>query len=182
VGRDFFVAGDGFWQVHPAAADSLAEAVREALVGVDLDGGSAWDLYGGVGLFTEVLAAAVGPSGSVVTVEGDRRASALAERNMAEHPEVSVVLGSVERVIGQLPAAVDAVVLDPPRAGAGPALCNEIAARNPSVIVYVACDPAALGRDTAALMAAGYRLDTVRAFDCFPQTHHVECVARFVPS
>lgn len=182
VGRDFTVAADGFWQVHPAAADTLAGAVREALAGVDLDGGSAWDLYGGVGLFSEVLGAAVGPAGAVITVEGDRTASGLAEANLAGRPQVSVVLGAVETCIDDLPDAVDAVVLDPPRAGAGPALCGKIAARRPAVIVYVACDPAALGRDTAALLAAGYRLDTLRAFDCFPQTHHIECVARFVPA
>ena len=77
VGRDFSVAADGFWQVHPAAADTLAGAVAEALDGVDLVGGSAWDLYGGVGLFTEVLAEVVGATGSVISVEGDRTASAL---------------------------------------------------------------------------------------------------------
>jgi len=182
LGREFSVAADGFWQVHQAAANTLAEAVEQALSGADLRGGSGWDLYGGVGLFAAVLAGLVGPDGSVVTVEGDRIASALAESNLASQTQVSAVLGSVEKVIHDLPATVDSVVLDPPRAGAGPALCEQIAARRPSVIVYVACDPAALGRDTAALMAAGYRLDTLRAFDCFPQTHHVECVARFLPS
>lgn len=182
VDREFSVSADGFWQVHPAAADTLAAAVAEALDGVARQSGTGWDLYGGVGLFAEVLAEMVGPSGSVVTVEGDRTASALAGSNMANRPQVTVVSGSVEQAVEDLPTNVDAVVLDPPRAGAGPALCEQIAARAPSVIVYVACDPAALARDTAALMAAGYRLDTLRAFDCFPQTHHVECVARFLPS
>jgi tRNA/tmRNA/rRNA uracil-C5-methylase (TrmA/RlmC/RlmD family) len=181
VGRDFSVAADGFWQVHPAAADTLADAVAGALQGVDLVGSSAWDLYGGVGLFTDVLAEVVGSTGTVISVEGDRTASALAARNLADLPQVSVVLGAVENAINDLAATVDAVVLDPPRAGAGPTLCAEIAARAPAVIVYVACDPAALGRDTAALMAAGYRLDALRSFDCFPQTHHIECVARFLP-
>ncbi len=182
VGRDFSVAADGFWQVHPAAADTLAGAVAAALVGVDLGGGSAWDLYGGVGLFTQVLADVVGIDGTVISVEGDRTASSLAVANMAALPQVSVVLGAVENAIDDLPETVDAVVLDPPRAGAGPALCGQIASRAPSVIVYVACDPAALGRDTAALMSAGYRLDSLRSFDCFPQTHHIECVARFLPT
>jgi tRNA/tmRNA/rRNA uracil-C5-methylase (TrmA/RlmC/RlmD family) len=75
-----------------------------------------------------------------------------------------------------------AVVLDPPRSGAGPDVCTALARRAPSSIVYVACDPAALGRDTAALQAAGYRLTGLRAFDAFPQTHHVECVAVFTPA
>ncbi len=182
LGREFEVAADGFWQVHPAAADALAGAVGQALDGIELTGRDSWDLYSGVGLFTEVLARAVGPSGSVVAVEGDRRACVLAEANMASSPQVSIELGSVESVVPGLAPAVDAVVLDPPRAGAGPELCAAIAARNPAVIVYVACDPAALARDTAALTDAGYRLASLRAFDAFPQTHHVECVAAFRPA
>ena len=63
-----------------------------------------------------------------------------------------------------------------------PDVCREIAVRAPRAIIYVACDPAALARDTATLRDAGYRLDALRAFDAFPQTHHVECVARFVPA
>lgn len=182
VGRRFSVAGDGFWQVHPAAAQTLADAVREALSGSDLTGGSGWDLYGGVGLFAEVLAAAVGAGGEVITVEGDRAASELSAQNLTHRPWVRAVHSSVEAAVADLPLRVDAVVLDPPRSGAGPALCAAIAAHHPAVVVYVACDPAALGRDTGALQAAGYRLAGLRAFDCFPQTHHVECVARYLPA
>lgn len=180
AGRDFAVAADGFWQPHVHAADVLADAVAGALAGMDLTGSSAWDLYGGVGLFAQVLCEAVGPTGSVISVESDERAAELAERNLAGQAQAIVRTGKVEHVIADLAEAVDVVVLDPPRTGAGPALCAAIAARRPAVVVYVACDPAALGRDTAALAAAGYRLDTLRAFDAFPQTHHVECVARYL--
>lgn len=181
AGRDFAVAADGFWQPHVDAADVLAGAAAEALGGLDLTGRSAWDLYGGVGLFAQVLCEAVGQTGGVLCVESDDRAGELAVQNLAAHPQAAVRLGKVEHVIADLEDTVDVVVLDPPRTGAGPSLCAAIAARRPSVIVYVACDPAALGRDTAALAAAGYRLDTLRAFDAFPQTHHVECVARYLP-
>ncbi len=181
AGRDFVVAADGFWQPHLAAADVLAGAVRDALVGVEVTGRVGWDLYGGVGLFAEVLALAVGDGGTVVCVESDERAAALAVDNLARHPGAAVRRGVVERVLPDLEVEPAAVVLDPPRSGAGPAVCAALAARRPDVIVYVACDPAALGRDTAALLAGGYRLDSLRAFDTFPQTHHVECVARFVP-
>ena len=180
VGRDFSVAADGFWQPHVDAAEVLAGAVQQALDGFELTGRRAWDLYGGVGLFAEVLCRAVGPDGSVISVESDERASELAAANLAVHPQASVLVGKVEYVLEQLEPAVDVVLLDPPRTGAGPALCAAIAAREPSVIVYVACDPAALARDTAALAAAGYRLDTLRAFDAFPQTQHIECVARYL--
>jgi tRNA/tmRNA/rRNA uracil-C5-methylase (TrmA/RlmC/RlmD family) len=181
LGRDFSVAADGFWQAHVDAADVLAGAVGEAISGDDLTGRSAWDLYGGVGLFAEVLCRAVGPDGSVVSVESDVRAAELAVGNLSPHPQAGVRVGKVEHVLTDLPDAVDVVVLDPPRSGAGPALCAQIADRHPSVIVYVACDPAALARDAAALARAGYRLDRLEAFDAFPQTHHVECVARFRP-
>ena len=81
-----------------------------------------------------------------------------------------------------MPTSADVVVLDPPRTGAGRGVCAAVAALRPRVVVYVACDPAALARDTAYLADLGYRLDGLRAFDAFPMTHHVECVARFVPA
>ncbi len=182
VDREFAVAADGFWQPHLAAADVLAGAVREALDPLDLTGRTGWDLYGGVGLFAEVLARAVGETGTVVCVEADERAAALASDNLAGHRGATVRAGAVERVLANLDPAVDAVVLDPPRSGAGTGVCATLAGCRPAVVVYVACDPAALARDAAALMAGGYRLDALRAFDTFPQTHHVECVARFVPA
>ncbi|MET0864886.1 MAG: TRAM domain-containing protein [Nakamurella sp.] len=182
IGRDFTVAADGFWQPHVAAAEVLADAVAAALGELDLTDRTGWDLYGGVGLFAEVLSRAVGPNGTVISVESDQRASELAALNLAAHPQATVRAGKVEHVLADLDPVVDVVVLDPPRTGAGPALCAAIAACRPTVIVYVACDPAALGRDTAALAEAGYRLDTLRAFDAFPQTQHIECVARFLRS
>jgi tRNA/tmRNA/rRNA uracil-C5-methylase (TrmA/RlmC/RlmD family) len=189
VGRDFSVAGDGFWQVHPAAAEILAGAVDDGVAPFLGPGDSAWDLYGGVGLFAAVLASRVGPSGSVLTVEADRTASALAATNLADLPQVQVIADRVDAALAGpallLPAMhrpVDAIVLDPPRSGAGPDLCAALAGRRPGVIVYVACDPAALGRDAASLGSAGYTLTGLRAFDAFPQTHHVECVAVFTPA
>ncbi|HEY5882496.1 MAG TPA: TRAM domain-containing protein [Nakamurella sp.] len=182
AGRDFAVAADGFWQPHEAAADVLADAVGDALDGLDLAGRTGWDLYGGVGLFAEVLARAVGEAGTVVCVESDARAAALAVDNLARHPGAVVRTGDVADVLPGLDPDVAAVVLDPPRSGAGPGVSAALAELGPDVIVYVACDPAALARDTAVLLAGGYRLDSLRAFDTFPQTHHMECVARFVPA
>jgi tRNA/tmRNA/rRNA uracil-C5-methylase (TrmA/RlmC/RlmD family) len=180
----FRVAVTGFWQVHPAAAATLAGAVHE-LAGAR-PGETALDLYSGVGLFTSVLAAAVGEQGSVLSVESDGQAVRDAKRNLHEHPQVRIERGRTEtvldhlRVSGQVERA-DVVVLDPPRSGAGRAVVDQLAGLQPRVVVYVACDPAALGRDTGLLAERGYRLDAVRAFDLFPMTQHVECVARFVP-
>jgi len=178
-GRAFRVRAAGFWQAHEHAGETLAGAVSEMLGDVALGGGGAWDLYGGVGLFAAVLAEYVGPSGSVVTVESDRVASRLASVNLTDLPQVRAVAARVDAFLRGAAGSVDAVVLDPPRSGAGRGVCRAVAARTPRIVIYVACDPAALARDTAALGDAGYRLTSLRAFDAFPHTHHVECVASF---
>jgi tRNA/tmRNA/rRNA uracil-C5-methylase (TrmA/RlmC/RlmD family) len=168
---------DGFWQVHPAAADTFATVVREwAAAPV---GGRAWDLYGGVGLFAAVLAEQVGATGSVLLVESARAAVADAEANLADLPQVRCVADRVERIVVRSPGddLPDVVVLDPPRRGAGRVVVDAIAGRRPARVVYVACDPAALARDVATFAGHGYRLAELRAFDAFPMTHHVECVA-----
>ena len=182
--ESFRVAASGFWQVHPAAASTLAAAVHD-LAGART-GDTALDLYAGGGLFSSVLAAAVGPDGAVLSVESDGQAVRDARRNLHDHGQVRIERGRTEtvldhlRVSGQVDRA-DVVVLDPPRSGAGRAVVDQLVGLQPRVVVYVACDPAALGRDTGLLAERGYRLDALRAFDLFPMTQHVECVARFVP-
>lgn len=180
--RIFRVAAAGFWQAHRDAARVLSDAVAAALADHDLTGRDTWDLYGGVGLFAAVLAERVGAGGTVVSVESDPAASEWAARNLADLPQARAVAERAERFLAAAPDHVDAVVLDPPRSGAGRAVCQAIADRGPGVMVYVACDPAALARDTAALLGAGYHLGSLRAFDAFPQTHHIECVAVFSPA
>lgn len=177
-GRDFRVAGDGFWQVHPEAPRVLVETVLEQLA--PRPGERALDLYAGVGLFSVFLAEAVGRSGGVVSVEGDRRASELAGENLAAYPHATVRPGRVDRVLaGGVGSGrpIDLVVLDPPREGAKRKVVEAIAGLGPRAVAYVACDPAALARDLAWFRDAGYGLADLRAFDLFPMTHHVECVA-----
>ncbi|MBS4754364.1 class I SAM-dependent RNA methyltransferase [Nocardioides sp. zg-ZUI104] len=177
-GHTFQVAAGGFWQVHPGAPEALVGAVLEALA--PQPGESVLDLYAGVGLFTRFLADAVGPDGRVASVEGDPAASRLAAVNC---PEVTVRPGDVGEVLAGGPAGlgsewdtVDLVVLDPPRVGAKRAVVEQVVARAPRAVAYVACDPAALARDVAIFAEHGYRLVSLRAFDLFPMTHHVECV------
>lgn len=180
AGRRWRVSGSGFWQVHPGAADALVEAVLAGLA--PEPGESALDLYAGVGLFAGALASRLAPGGGVVAVEADRTAAADAAYNLRDLPSVQVQAATVRaalRRLGNRP--VDVVVLDPPRGGAGPALCRQLAGLRPRAMAYVACDPASLARDVAALAAVGYRLADLRAFDLFPMTAHVECVAVLVP-
>ncbi len=176
AGRTFEVLSTGFWQGHTGAGDVYADAVGRFAAAPE--GGTAWDLYGGAGLFTSVLAAQVGPTGTVVGVESSKLASADGAAALADLPQVQLVTGAVETVLADLPRP-DVVVLDPPRSGAGRAVLDGIAAAAPSRVVYVACDPAALGRDVALLAERGYSMTALRAFDAFPMTHHVECVALF---
>ena len=177
LGHSFQVAGDGFWQVHPEAPRLLVETVLAMLA--PQPGERALDLYSGVGLFSSVLAEAVGSSGHVTSVEGDRAASRWATQNLQGFDHVTVTSAPVERSIaGQ---SADIVVLDPPRAGAKRRVVEAIAALEPRAVAYVACDPAALARDVAYFAESGYAMRGLRAFDLFPMTHHVECVALLTP-
>jgi tRNA/tmRNA/rRNA uracil-C5-methylase (TrmA/RlmC/RlmD family) len=120
-------------------------------------------------------------------VEADEAACAAAEANLAGLPQAEVWQGEVDAegltgLVAELGAGPDVVVLDPPRAGAGPAVSRALAALGARAVVYVACDPAALARDLAAFGSQGYRLAALRAFDAFPMTAHVECVALLEPS
>jgi tRNA/tmRNA/rRNA uracil-C5-methylase (TrmA/RlmC/RlmD family) len=178
AGRDWRVSAGAFWQVHPATAQTLTDAVLATLE--PRPGDVALDLYCGVGLFTGVLAEAVGPGGTVVGVEIDDGAVRDARHNLREWPWARVHKGDVAAVLarGGLPAARLAVA-DPPRSGLAREIIDYLSAVQNGVgrFAYVSCDPATMARDIGLLAARGWSLDSLRAFDAFPMTHHVECVA-----
>lgn len=180
VGRVWRVTGDGFWQVHPGAADTLVDAVRDLLA--PRPGERLVDLYAGVGLFAGALADDLGPSGGVDAVEASEGAVRDARRNLHRQPWVRLHEERVERWLrqGAVPQA-DLVVLDPPRTGAGREVVEGIVARRPRAVAYVACDPAALARDVGTFRGSGWGLRALRVLDAFPLTHHVECVALLEP-
>jgi tRNA/tmRNA/rRNA uracil-C5-methylase (TrmA/RlmC/RlmD family) len=172
AGRTFEVDATGFWQVHPHAADAFAGALLD-MVRVR-PGERVLDLYAGAGLFTGLLADAVGARGEVVGVEMSPQAVADAEANLADLPQARVVRA---RITPEAVSEADVVVLDPPRSGAGRDVMAAVAARARRVVGYVACDPATLARDLRVAVDGGWRLAGLRAFDAFPMTQHVECVA-----
>jgi len=176
---EFEVNADGFWQPHVEAPRTLVDCVLEMLR--PQAGESVVDLYAGVGLFAAFLAEAVGPEGSVVAVEGDRTASRHSKANLAAYPWARSVQGRVDRVLSRGVGPAGLVVLDPPRVGAKRQVVRAIAALRPRAVAYVACDPAALARDIGYFAEQGYELAHLRAFDLFPMTHHIECVALIVP-
>jgi tRNA/tmRNA/rRNA uracil-C5-methylase (TrmA/RlmC/RlmD family) len=170
------VAAAGFWQVHREAPAALTAAVLDALG--DVQGATVLDLFSGAGLFTLPIADAVGEDGAVVDVEGDARAVRDARRNAHDRENVELLEGDVAQVLAVNEGApADAVVLDPPRVGAGRDVVRSIGALDVRRVVYVACDPAALARDVAYLAEEGFALDDVQGYDLFPMTHHVEAVA-----
>ena len=179
AGRRWRVPVGGFWQVHPAAADALVTAVLDLLE--PAPGEVAWDLYGGSGLFAAAVAGRTG--GRVTVVESGAPGVAAARANLADLAGIEVVEARVEVALARrrITGPVDVVVLDPPRTGAGMRVVDGIVAAGPRAVAYVACDPAAMARDVAGFRSAGWRLAALRAFDCFPMTQHVECVALMVP-
>ena len=182
-----------FFQINHALLESLVrEGLRdlteetagggasETLGGVS--GETALDLYAGVGLFTLPLARRFK---RVVAVEGNPAASAYARRNLSDaglsnaRVETGAVGTWLAHNAGRLGSA-DFILLDPPRAGAEPEAVRAIIDLSPRRISYVSCDPATLARDLLAFTTAGYRLASVRAFDLFPQTHHVETIVHLL--
>ena len=164
-----------FFQSNRFLLEPLARAVTGL---VPRDGGRILDLYSGVGLFALPLSAR--EDAPVIAVEHagfsseDARANARRQRL-----RLNVIESDVAEALASLPREADErIVLDPPRTGAGPGVVDLVAARQPSCIVYVSCDPPTLGRDLARFAVHGYRPDSLQILDLFPNTFHLETVAR----
>lgn len=189
------VSAGGFWQIHRAAPSTMVGTMLTMLR--PQEGECALDLYAGAGLFTAALADAVGATGTVVSIEGSPVTHKDARSNFAPdgcsrtensaNTRIEVIRGDVARHLvdlktalefGEIPA-IDAVVLDPSREGANRTTLERLDALDPKRILYVACDPASLGRDTGILRELGWDMVQLRAFDMYPNTHHVESVALF---
>jgi len=186
AGIDWETSPHDFWQSHAALLPEVQEAISDS--GALRVGANWWDLYAGAGVFSHVLAEGVGVTGLVTSVEGNRAASVAARNRFAEltgHPraDVRVVNSSVESFVNHMRgsvAAPDGVFLDPPRSGAGIPVCETLLEIAPRWILYLACDPVALARDTRALCSGGvYELAYITAWDAFPMTHHFESLAVF---
>ena len=177
--KEYQVSAGSFWQSNICAPQVLVDAVRSF---ADVKSGDHLiDLYGGVGLFGLALLDLIGADGRIDHVEGSKLANADAHVNYGEAKNVHFHTGDVEKILPRFSSA-DVVILDPPREGAKKVVIESLVACSPRTIVYVACDPAALARDTALLRDANYTLIQLRAFDLFPMTHHIECVALFAPT
>lgn len=174
-GREWMLPVTAFWQAHRGAAALYSELVADRS-GLQ-PGMTAWDLYGGAGVFAAALAEQVGPDGQVLTVDTSRGASRAARNALADLPWVSVVTDSVRRALSTQSARPDVVVLDPPRTGAGREVIDALAATEVPRVIHIGCEAASFARDVGLYLGHGYSVEELRVFDSFPLTHHVECVA-----
>jgi tRNA/tmRNA/rRNA uracil-C5-methylase (TrmA/RlmC/RlmD family) len=184
VERSFRISSGGFWQVHCGAAELLASEVIELADGLEPEANNL-DLYGGVGLFSGALATKYGKKLNITTVESSKVATSDASANLVDLAKHKAVAAPVEgflrlQIKQGLQLAGATVILDPPRAGAGKTVVDQLVFLEPKKILYVACDPVSLARDLKALMGSGYRLEQIRSYDLFPHTHHFETIASLV--
>jgi tRNA/tmRNA/rRNA uracil-C5-methylase (TrmA/RlmC/RlmD family) len=182
LGRSFEVSAGVFWQVHPRAAALLTGSVLDGLA--PEPGECVVDLFAGAGLLTVALAHSVGPRGRVVGVERSRRACADAVRNAAGLRQVEIIRADIDAAtVARVVTGMDLVVLDPARQGAGTPVMRALASLDPPLrgMAYVSCDPASFARDLRIMLDAGWSIRSLRAFDLFPMTEHVELVSMLSP-
>lgn len=168
--RVFQITGSAFFQNNTAGAEMLVKLVAEAAT-IET-GDRVLDAYAGGGLFSATVTDA---ADEVVAIESDP----LALEDLLANTDVEVIEADVADGLAELPADWDVVIVDPPRVGLGPDVTGLLSELRPGVIASVSCDVASFARDAAALTSAGYVLDWVQPVDMFPQTPHIETVARF---
>jgi tRNA/tmRNA/rRNA uracil-C5-methylase (TrmA/RlmC/RlmD family) len=187
----FELLDQSFWQVHQQAPAVLSESLQRAVVAEFFDPEAPHlDLYSGVGLLGHALARLSATPLVLTAVESDESAVNFVAKNLADVAQVTPhaarvdtwLRDQVHKNAGQAerPWSRSTVILDPPRAGAKSEVIDALVALGVAQIVYVACDPVALGRDAGLLREAGYDLARIEAWDLFPHTHHMEAIATFV--
>ena len=177
-GRQWLLPVTAFWQAHRDAASTYSALVADWAE--PAPGMTAWDLYGGAGVFAHPLAEAVTGSGQVISVDTSRAGARAGRAALADLPQVRFVTDSVRKALPALVksaggAKAEVAVLDPPRAGAGREIIEQVA--GVPRVIHIGCEAAAFARDIGLYRRHGYTLERLQVFDAFPLTHHVECVA-----
>lgn len=171
AGHTFVIPPDAFFQVNTEMADRLVEAVRAALVGRV---GRLVDVHSGVGCFA-VLCADL--ADEIVAIERHPASVAAAVENAAGMDHITLLEADAEEGLAFVGPGIDAVIVDPPRAGLDKGTVRLLGELVPPTIVYVSCEPATLARDVRLLVGLGWSLESCRPVDMFPQTFHIESVA-----
>lgn len=173
---NYEASGSGFWQIHPKSLDVLSELIEKDIKKMSVE--SFLDLYSGVGVFSSVILK-IFPNASGFVIESDKEAAESAKKNLSQFKKVKILKQKVENWIFTTREKFDLIVLDPPRSGAGVKVMQSICKKAKQKIIYIACDPASLARDTAVAKENGWVLEKVEVYDFFPMTHHFESVAVF---
>jgi len=173
---NYEASGSGFWQIHPKSLDVLSELIEKDIKKMSIE--SFLDLYSGVGVFSSVILK-IFPNASGFVIESDKEAAESAKKNLSQFKKVKILKQKVENWIFTTREKFDLIVLDPPRSGAGVKVMQSICKKAKQKIIYIACDPASLARDTAVAKENGWVLEKVEVYDLFPMTHHFESVAVF---
>jgi tRNA/tmRNA/rRNA uracil-C5-methylase (TrmA/RlmC/RlmD family) len=166
----------GFWQSHTKAAEKLCALLLEKTQ----INHSCLDLYAGVAVFGKLLLQNEKIK-TLISVELDKKASECAVENLSDFSSAKAVQADADKFIFQSQQTFDLIVLDPPRSGLGQKSSEKLALMAKKQIIYIACDPASLARDTKVLTSMGWRLSQLDLVDAFPQSHHLETVAVFAP-
>lgn len=174
LGSKFLHPLGSFWQSHAQMATKLGSLMLDK---VDYEE-TVLDLFAGVGVFGKLLLENK-KCESLISLELDKEAAACAKLNLEKYPKARSIMDRAERFLTQTKLRFDLVILDPPRKGLGIGATEKLAKIAKSKIIYVACDPASLARDSKVLFQAGWRLSQLDLIDAFPQTHHFETVAVF---
>jgi len=177
LGKTFRVAAPSFFQVNVPQAEELCRKILKHVA--PLGDEVLLDLYSGVGMISLLMAPFVQ---QVTAVESDATAVEDARVNAQEQDvrNVEFICDDVNRAVNRV-ASADIVILDPPRKGCPADTLRRIATLRPRRIIYVSCNPATLARDLATLEQSGYVTHEVEPVDMFPQTFHVEVIARLGP-
>ncbi len=171
------VSDESFFQVNTSLIETLVDEVVQRL---ELRGHETIvDAYCGAGLFSRFIAPR---AARVIGIESSRSASADARVNLANFDHIELYTGAVEAVLPTLTDHIDALVVDPPRAGCAPAVLQAVIAQRIDRVVYVSCDPATLARDVRTLIDHGYALIEVQPIDLFPHTYHIETITLLLRS
>lgn len=175
LGKEFLVSPESFFQVNLPVAEEMVRHILALVEGKQ--NLSILELYSGVGLFTHFIA----PHASQLTaIESSPSACFDFAGNLDEFENISLYEGAVEVILPEIVGKIkpiDLVVLDPPRAGLNAKARQALIDLAPKEIIYLSCDPSTLARDLKHFGEAGYHLQSVHAFDMFPQTAHVETIA-----
>jgi 23S rRNA (uracil1939-C5)-methyltransferase len=181
LGRPFRVSAGSFFQVNSEMAEAMVKHVLDHVPDfVKLDQQTTLlDVYCGVGLFSAFLAPHVG---RLIGIEATPSAAEDFTVNLDEFENVELYEDAAENVLAQLAGQPDIVLVDPPRSGLEKGALDNILRLRPRLLVYVSCDPATLGRDAHRLVEGGYCLESIKPFDLFPQTYHIESISFWTPA